>query len=410
MHIDTSARDHFATTVLSICSLLVNVATGFLIYPLIIENLSVTAVAVFGTLYSAKAMLDMGIGWINGSATKALFERHFSSEEILGTALLINSVYGIISLAFLYLTGVALYSNFESSFIFFGLSLFCTFINTVAYCYYTSRLQQARVGVYRLTQQFLFLIFVIYLYNTSLSELYILTFLLFLSSLMIVFPQALNFNSRIPLKSLQFSTLALRKLTGEDGRRYLSYGIVIILVSQADLLLFTFLSTPDQTAEFILYWKIPATIITLVAAVGNPLQARFAKLARQGAATELFRRSELIFFVLGSVVAIVYFGLVDYLNLLWLGDESIYLTTLQKGVTTLAIFLLVMQKYYISAVYYSKNIRTVTAYSAIELIAKLIFFILLVDSLEMSAPILGWVVAMSILAPGYRRLAVRNIR
>ncbi len=97
--------DHKKYVIFSYLTIGANILTGFILFPLILKNIGLEALGVFGLLFSAKSIIEIGIGWLSGSVTKNLIKYKYLKIDIFTLSFIINILYGFFSFLFIYLYG-----------------------------------------------------------------------------------------------------------------------------------------------------------------------------------------------------------------------------------------------------------------------------------------------------------------
>lgn len=110
-----------------------NIISGFILFPLILKNLGLSALGVFGLLFSIKSILDIGIGWLSGSITKNLLRYRYLRSDIYTLSTFVNALYGFLAFIIILSYGYFFKSEYFWSFFYFGLFAWFSFCITPFY-------------------------------------------------------------------------------------------------------------------------------------------------------------------------------------------------------------------------------------------------------------------------------------
>ena len=405
--------DHKKYVLFSYLAIGSNMLTGFILFPLILNKLGLAALGVFGSLFSFKSIIEIGIGWLSGSITKNLIKYKFLKGNISSLSFLLNFMYGIFSFFIIIIYGYFTKAQYiESIYYFAGFSLI-SFAIVPFYEIMISELKQYQVSIFKFLQQFLFMMLSISLFLffdiNSLST----VFLVLLVSVMIVlFAVSIyffkKFTVRFSLKKI--NKVVLHKIFFTDGIKYFFNGMSTILLLQIDALLIDYLYGSASAGIYLIIWKIPNTIIMLGWRLSDPFAAIVAsglKLNNHCEIKKQFYIFEKKLFLSALLISSIYFLLASYVLDIWVGKENIPNIEYMYIVTSIVILFSVMQRLYLSVNYYTKGLNIISFLQFVEIGFKIIFIVFFFDYFQELAPIMGWLVAFLFTLYFYRRNSLK---
>ena len=192
-------------------------------------------------------------------------------------------------------------------------------------------------------------------------------------------------------KRLDTDVLAVfKRLTNTQGRQYLTYGALGLLL-QSDVLLIGFLAGPELAAQFVLLWKIPEAIGLVLWRIPSSLEARVIQLQSLERIDELvtiFYSGRRYFLLVVSATCLLYGVFGEWLALRWVGEfaraESwMYITS------AVALFFTTMARWPISFGYAMGGLSNLVKITAIELMAKAVLIILFIEYFGIVTPIIA---------------------
>lgn len=373
-----------------------NILTGFILFPLILNKLGVESLGIFGLLYSTKAIIDIGIGWLSSSMTKNLLKYEYLKNKILTLSFLINSFYGLFGLFIFILYGYFAKYEYFNSFIFFAIYFLISCMIIPFYEIMTANLQQYQIAFYRFLLQFLFMIFSIigFLIFNSLEVIFLILMLSSLITLLLLVGYyKTKFNYKFKFK--RFKKQLLKHLIFKDGSKYFFNGISTILLLQLDVLLIDYLYGSKSAGIYLILWKIPNTLIMLGWRLSEPFQAVVAKDIKNNPILikKQFYSLEKKILAAAFIAAIGYFILGNFVMEVWIGTENIPQIEFMYIVPTLLIIFSIMQRFYVTINYYTNGLNNITFLQSTELSLKIFFTIFFFQEFQELSPLIGWLLA-----------------
>ncbi|WP_428739681.1 hypothetical protein [Sulfurimonas sp.] len=402
--------EHKKYVLFSYLSIGSNIITGLILFPLIIKNIGFDALGIFGIIFSAKSIIDIGIGWLSGSMTKNLIHYKYLKYDIFTSSIIINVLYGIFAFCVIYLFGFLVHNEYLQSFFYFGLFSVLSFALVPFYEYLRAMLKQYQVAFFRFLQQFLFMVlalssFVIFK-NNSLDIIFLM---LLISTIFTSICVGVYYFYHITLH-ISFKHISKKlfyKLLYKDGVLYFLQGMSTILLFQLDILLIDLLYGSEQVALYLLVWKIPNTLIMLGWRLSEPYQAIIAKeiqIDKKNISTRYFLFEKKLF-ILSIFVFFAYVLTGEWFMQLWLGVQNTPNINYMYLFPALAVVFSTMQRFYISANYFTFGLNKVVLAQFFELLLKTIFIVFLFDCFGVLAPIIGWLCAYCFTLFIYRKNA-----
>jgi O-antigen/teichoic acid export membrane protein len=404
--------DHKKYVIFSYLTIGANILTGFVLFPLILKNIGLAALGVFGLLFSTKSIIEIGIGWLSGSITKNLIKYKYIKADISTLSFMVNILYGLLSFIIIFLYGFFLKEEYLLTFIYFGLFSLISFSIVPFYEILISELKQYQTAFFRFLQQFLFMILSIGMFFIievkSLADI----FLMLLLSVGVVFILvSLYFfkviNIKFSIKNI--SKKMLNKLILNDGIKYFFNGMSTILLLQIDVILIDYLYGSESAGIYLILWKIPNTIIMLGWRLSDPLQAIIAKniKSKKEELKVKFFSFEKKMLVLSFSLALGYALLGKWVLEIWLGGENIPNLEYMYIIPAIVIAFSIMQRVYLSVNYYTQGIEIITKLQFIEIIFKIVFIFFTFKYFAELAPIIGWFFAFLFTIYFYRKNSLK---
>lgn len=404
--------DHKKYVIFSYLTIGANILTGFILFPLILKNIGLSALGVFGLLFSTKSIIEIGIGWLSGSITKNLIKYKYLKADISTLSFIVNILYGLLSFIIILLYGYFLKEEYLLTFIYFGLFSLISFSIVPFYEILISELKQYQTAFFRFLQQFLFMILSIGIFFMievkSLADVFLM--LLLSVGIVFVFVSIYFFgviNIRFSIKNI--SKKMLNKLVLNDGIRYFFNGMSTILLLQIDVILIDYLYGSESAGIYLILWKIPNTIIMLGWRLSDPLQAIIAKniKSKKEEIKVKFFSFEKKMLVLSFFLTLGYALLGKWVLEIWLGNENIPNLEYMYIIPAIVIAFSIMQRVYLSANYYTHGLDIITKLQFVEIIFKIAFIVFTFDYFQELAPIVGWFFAFLFTIYFYRKNALR---
>jgi len=403
--------DYKKYIIFSYVTILLNIFTGFILFPLIINHLGLEDLAIFGILISLKSIFDIGITWIGSGLSKNLIKYKYLKNEIISFSFTIFLLYGLLISIICFIWGYFYKENYLSSIIFFSLYLFISFVTTPFFQYLISKLEQSKVAFFRMLQQFIFMILSISIFQFfNVTSLSIVFFILFFSCLVIFI--ILYFNEKdFKIILFKMNKVILNKVLLDDGKKYFFYNFSIILLTNLDLFLITYLYGEKSAAIYLIMWKIPNTLIILGWKLHEPFKAIVAKKIKKDKSYILngffALEKKILFFSL--LVSFIYYYLGAYILELWIGKDHIINLNYMYEVSCLVIIISIMQGFYTSINYYSLYLEKIVILQCIELSVKILFIIFFFNIFYELAPIVGWLAISLFTIFIYRKYSLKAI-
>jgi len=389
-----------------------NMLTGFILFPLIVKYLGLTALGVFGILYSMKSIIDIGMGWLSGSMTKNLIKYRYLKKSIATVSFIANWSYGLIGAFIFILYGYFVKPDYFMSTLYFSVYVFVSFAWIPYSELLISELKQYQVAFFRFLAQFLFMFGAIStFYIVKEKSLDIIFMMLAVSNIILLVSMHLYYTSHFKLlfEYKKITKKMLHKLFISDGSKFLLNGISTILLLQIDILLIDYLYGSRSAGIYLIIWKIPNTLIMLGWRLSEPFQAVVSKeLKKSRSSVKLaFLTLEKKILVASIFVAIGYTFLGSYLLDIWVGSENIPNIKYIYFIPALVMIFSIMQRLYVSVNYYTDGLRRVAILQFIEIGFKILFILLFFQYFQELAPIVGWLIAFLFTLWFYRKNSLK---
>lgn len=404
--------DHKKYVIFSYLTIGANILTGFMLFPLILQNIGLAALGVFGLLFSTKSLIEIGIGWLSGSITKNLIKYKYLKADISTLSFIINIGYGFLSFVIIFLYGYFLKEEYLLTFTYFGLFSLISFSIVPFYEIFISELKQYQTAFFRFLQQFIFMILSIGIFFIieikSLADI----FLMLLFSVIFVFLiVSLYFFKTVKIKfSIKnISKKMLNKLVLNDGIKYFFNGMSTILLLQIDVILIDYLYGSQSAGIYLIIWKIPNTIIMLGWRLSDPFQAIIAKniQTKKEEIKIQFFNFEKKMLIVSFLLALGYMLFGKYILNIWLGEDNIPNIKYMYLIPALVVAFSIMQRVYLSTNYYTKGLETITRLQFIEIGFKIVFIVFSFDFFKELSSIVGWLIALVITIYFYRQNSLK---
>ena len=404
--------DHKKYVIFSYLTIGANILTGFILFPLILKNIGLEALGVFGLLFSAKSIIEIGIGWLSGSVTKNLIKYKYLKIDIFTLSFIINILYGFFSFLCIYLYGYFFKQEYLLTFIYFGIFSLISFSIVPFYEILISELKQYQTALFRFLQQFFFMISSIGMFFIievkSLADI----FLMLLASAIIIFIIAILYlliNKKFKFSIKNISKKMLNRLILNDGVKYFFNGMSTILLLQIDVMLIDYLYGSQSAGIYLILWKIPNTIIMLGWRISDPLQVIIAKdiKTKKNEIKLKFLIFEKKMIVLSCFLAFCYIIMGENILEIWLGSENIPNIEYMYIVPAIVIIFSIVQRVYLSANYYTQGIEVITKLQFFEIIFKILFIIFGFKYFHELSPVMGWFIAFLFTIYFYRKNSLK---
>jgi O-antigen/teichoic acid export membrane protein len=397
--------EHFKYLLFSYFVTFSNIVTGLVLIPLIMRHEGVEALGVFGLLFSTKAVVDIGLGWLSSSMTRSLLKTKFNFNNISTISFIVNGIYGCLASLLVMAYGWHFKNEYFDTYIAFSIYILVSFITIPCYEILNARLMQYKVAFFRFLQQFLFMLLSIgiYLYTHELKWVFIS--LLLSSFITFLFVSMKLYSDRLyEVSFTKHYRKILSRVFLKQGRKYLVNGVSTILLLQIDVLVLEYYFGSEVVGAYLVLWRIPNTIIMLGWRVSEPLQHSFGKAYSNNeklseSSFNKYERIVLLCALLGGAGYALTGGLV--LDL-WLGEGQYEVYDNMFLVSSLVIAMSIIQRFYSNACYYTQGLSKVTLLQFIELFFKVAFISLLFSQLSVMSSIYGWALAMLFTLPFYR--------
>jgi len=405
-------NEHKRYVVFSYLAVASNIITAFILFPLILENIGLDALGVFGLLFSIKSIVDIGIGWLSSSMTKNLINYKYLVNNILSLSFIINIVYGVIAFFIVYIYGYFTNYTYINSFFYFYIFIFISFSIIPFYEMMLANLKQSQVAFFRFFQQFLFMIFSIASFKIIDAESLDIVFISLLIASIINFLLIFRFfiiNFRFKFTINKAIKKILHKLFINDGISYFINGVSTILLLQIDVLLIDYFYGLKSVGIYLIIWKIPNTLIMLGWRLSEPFSVVVAngiKEYNKEIKNKFFNLEKKIFFA-AIILALSYIIFGRFVLEFWLGSENIVEIKYMYIMSALVIFFSVLQRFYLSVNYYTSGLNLITILQFIEVSFKILFTILFFNNFNELAPIVGWLFAFIFTFYFYRKNALK---
>ncbi len=408
----SNLTDHKKYVIFSYLTIGANILTGFILFPLILKNIGLSALGVFGLLFSTKSIIEIGIGWLSGSITKNLIKYKYLKADISTLSFIVNNLYGLFSFIVIFLYGYFFKEEYILVFIYFGLFSFISFSIVPFYEILISELKQYQTAFFRFLQQFLFMILSIGIFFIievkSLADI----FLMLLLSVGIVFSIVTLYFFRIIRIKFSIKNISkkmLDKLVLNDGIKYFFNGMSTILLLQIDVILIDYLYGSESAGIYLILWKIPNTIIMLGWRISDPLQAIIAKniQIKKDEIKVKFFSFEKKMLILSFFLALGYILFGKWVLEIWLGEGNIPNIEYMYIIPAVVIAFSIMQRVYLAVNYYTNGLDVITKLQFIEIIFKIVFIIFAFKYFAELAPIMGWFFAFLFTIYFYRKNSLK---
>ena len=410
------ASNHKNYIVFSYLTVASNIATGFVLMPLIANRLGVDALGVFGLLFSLYSIVSIGVGGFCASLVKNLIHYRYLRNRIFVFSVYMNVAYGIFGASVIVLYGYMQKPEYMYSFYCFSIYTMISFFMLPFYNVMIAELRQAEVAFFRFLQQLLFSVLSIsgFLFFDAVA-LYSVFFALFLSVVVVFFVVLIYFirQFKYTFHFYKIKRAVAHKLLVKDGSQYFLNGISTILLLQIDVLLIDYLYGAKSVGIYLILWKIPNTLIMLGWRLSDPFAGIIANKLREKRQSEIerdFRGLEIRIFGAALFSALCYLFLGPSLIELWMGFENRPNIEYMYGVSALVIVFSVLQRLYLSVNYYTSGLANVTILQFIEISFKCVFIIFFFDYFHELAPVIGWLVAFLFTILFYRKNSLVVIR
>lgn len=388
-----------------------NIITGFILFPLIAKQISMEALGVFGFLYSLFSVVSIGVGWISASITKNLIKYRFLKQTIFTFSFFLNNIYGIIGVFIFCIYGYFFKLDYLTSVIYFSVYVFCAFAFLPYFEMLFSFGKQHLVAFFRFLLQFIFSMGSIGYFFWADEKTLSTVFFILASSSILVFVLVAGYylkNFSFEFDFRHFNKKLYHKIILSDGKQLFLFGMVTIFLLQIDILLIDYLYGEKVVAEYLIVWKIPNTIIMLGWRLSEPFQVIVASEIyknKQKSKNDFLRlEKKILSFSLFATTCYLFFGkIVLYI---WMGN-NVPIISYMFILPSIVIFLSIMQRLYISAIYYTKGLETANLLSFFELVLKVIFIVFFFELFGVLASVFAWGVGLFINIYFYRKNALR---
>lgn len=386
------------TIILNYTYIIINIITGFILFPLIIKYLGLEALGVFAIFYTFKSLIDMATNWFSSSITKALFKYKHIKNSIITLSFIINIIYGILGFFAFVFYGYLFEPDYLYSTIYFGIFIIFSFNSVPYYEILLSKLEQSQVALFKVIQQGLFSItaigFFIYCNEKSLDIIFLMLAISSLVSFLLIIIY-FNFNHKIVITLDKINKKFISLLIISNGIKYFFNSATTIILLQIDVLLIGYFYGKENVGIYLIVWKIPNTIIMLGWRLSEPFYAIVGKnvrIDRDNVLKQFYKleRKILLLSILGGLTYI-FFG--SFILNLWLDGKNIPSIEYMYIIPACVVVLSIMQRLYLSCNYYTTGLNLVSKLQFFEIIMKIIFTVFLFKYINVLAPILGWLVA-----------------
>lgn len=354
--------DYKKTVIYNYIATFANMITGLILFPIIVNNLGYEQLGTFSLLFSIKAIADIGLGWMGGA-----FVKHYIDNEVSGTRLnncadaflfsnILYAVYSVIVILILLLYFVFWNAGVELSTLSgFILYIFCCFMMRPVFEVFTATLAQCKVARFRCIQQVIFLL-------TSIPAIMIYQSipLLFLmaggASLIMLF--ALNIQNKKYFDNLRIpSKYLVKKLMISDGKNYAIFGVSLIIMLQIDVIVLDILYGSVTVALFAIAWRVPNTIVQLAWRLTEPMAAIVGRKMQENDPNLklMLKKNQTYIFAIAVFSCVSYYILIGVFLSWWMPSFDYDSLDYFKEITTFAIFLLIMVKFYADLFFYQKE-------------------------------------------------------
>ncbi|MFS1909667.1 lipopolysaccharide biosynthesis protein [Vibrio sp. 10N.286.48.B7] len=383
-----------------------NIVTGLVLFPMIIKFQGLEELGVFGLLFSTKAIVDIGLGWLSSSMTRSLLKTRFNFNNIATVSFFVNSAYGVISAGLVFLYGWIYKVDYLTTYSVFAVYITVSFITIPCFEVLNAKLLQFKVAYFRFVQQFIFMILAIvgYYYFRNITTIF-LSLLLASVTVFIYSFIYIKFKGLFSFSITKHYKKILNRVFLSQGALYFVNGILTIMLLQIDVFIIEYFFGTEDVGKFILLWRIPNTIIMLGWRVSEPLQHDFGRNYKKKNNNDLrktFYYYERIVLLVATIGSISYLFLGEFVLTLWLGAGEYPSYDYMFTVSSLVIFFAIIQRFYSNVCYYTKGLERVSFLLLVEIIFKIVFVSLLYDDLSVMSSIYGWAIAFLFTLPFYR--------
>jgi len=405
-------NDYILTTVFNYLYIIINILTGFILFPLIIKYLGYSVLGVFGILFSFKSVIDIAISWFSSSITKALLKYNYLEDNVITLSFIINIIYGVCSFFIFLLYGYLFQISYIYSTLYFGIFVFFSFLTVTYFQILISKLKQYQVALFKVIQQSIFSIGAIgFFIIEDKKSLDIIFLMLAISSIITFIIVYIYFNKNYTLKFVtkKINKSFFKSLIISNGTEYFFNSATTIILLQIDILLISYLYGNKAGGIYLIVWKIPNTMIMLGWRLSEPFYAIVGKNLKTNRTIVLkqFYSLEKRILVLSIIGAIIYIFLGKLILDLWLNGKDIPSIPYMYLIPAVVVVFSIMQRLYLSGNYYAKGLNTVSKLQLFEILMKIIFIVFFFDYFNVLAPIVGWFVAFLFTMYFYRRNSIK---
>ena len=182
----------------------------------------------------------------------------------------------------------------------------------------------------------------------------------------------------------------LRRLAGRQGAGYVVFGMIGLSL-QADTLIVGILGGASLAGKFVLLWRIPEALGTLISRVPSTMEPRIIQLDAVGERQNLLRmfvRGRRWYVLLVLCVAICYALVGRWLTALWVGANAPADGWMYVAAAT-ALFFGALSKWPVSFSYALISLPRLNLVAGLELAGKLALIVLLLPHFGIAAPVLA---------------------
>lgn len=386
----------------------VNIITGFILFPLIIDNIAIEALSVFGILFALKSIIDTFVSGFSSGIIKSLLKYHYLKSSIFTLSIVFYLFYGILSLGLLNIYSYFFYEKYFFSFFWFSLYVLITIMTNSFFELLISSHKQHIVAFLRFILQLLFLICSVVLFSFFEFNSIDYIFLGLLISSVVVFLMSLFFYGNF--KEIKFSLKNINKkvlsqLFLKDGKIYFFHTLSITLLFNLDVILIDFFYGSESAGIYMILFKIPNTLIILGFRLSEPFRITvFNELNKNKKLLfKKFESLELKLLFLSFFVSILYFFFGKYFLEFWLGLNNVPNIKYMYIFPSVLIVLSVMQEFYSSVNFYTKSLIKVINFNFIQFLVKIIFIVYFFELFNEVTSLIGWSIISLLLIFFYRR-------
>jgi len=354
--------DYKNTVIFNYIATFANIATGLILFPIIVNNLGYEKLGVFSLLFSIKAIADIGVGWMGGSFVKHYISHEISESKINKCAdafLFSNILYALYSVLLIIILSVYFIGWKPEVELLtlagFTLYIFSCFMMRPIFEVFTASLSQCKVAKFRCVQQLLFLltsIASIILYQ-SIPLLFVMAGI---TSLIMVL--ALNIHNKSYFSTLSLpSKILVKKLMITDGKSYALFGISLICMLQIDIIALDILYGSATVALFSIAWRVPNTIIQLAWRLSEPMAAIVGRKMQENdpKLKEMLKNNQFKMIGVAVFSCVGYYFCIDIFLFWWMPSYDMEQFYYFKEITTFSIFVLIIVKFYADLLFYQKE-------------------------------------------------------